>query len=259
VFAHLCHIFDSDLENYKLEAMYLLRITSLVFALGLLMSKLFAMPVMPVQQSWDDTNTRTYNIQPFTKIHLEGAFKVILEQGSQAGLKIKTDEDNFKYIDVQSDAQSLSLKVIKKHFDFDELILYITFKDLEKLEIEGGISIETKGYIDLKDFYLHVSGGASVEMNMKANKVRVIGEGGVKFEFDGIAEELDASISGAGYLDAIDLKTRSCNMKIEGVGAGSIYATESLNATISGVGKIRYKGDPKVYKKIEGVGIVSSE
>lgn len=239
--------------------MYLLRLTSLVFALGMLVSRLFATPVMPVQQPWDDTNTRTYNIQPFTKIYLEGAFKVILEQGPQSGLRIKTDEDNFKYIDVQSDTQTLSLKIIKKHFDFDELILYVTFKDLEKLEIQGGISLETKGYVDLKDFYLHVEGGATVEMNLKASKIRVVGEGGVKFEFDGIADELDASISGAGYLDAIDLKTKNCDIKIEGVGAGSVYATESLNATISGVGKIRYKGDPKVFKKVEGVGIVSPD
>ncbi|HZL09708.1 MAG TPA: head GIN domain-containing protein [Prolixibacteraceae bacterium] len=239
--------------------MYLLRLTSLIFALGLLVSKLFAVPVMPVEQSWDDTDTRTYNVQPFTKIYLEGGFKVILEQGIQSGLRIKTDEDNFKYIDVQSDSESLSLKITKKHFNFDELILYITFKDLEKLEIEGGISLETKGYVDLNDFYLHVEGGASIEMNMKARKVKVIGEGGVKFEFDGIADELDASISGAGHLDAIDLKTKRCDIKIEGVGAGSVYATEILNATISGVGKIRYKGDPQVYKNIEGIGLVSPD
>lgn len=239
--------------------MYLLRISSLIFALGLMVAKLFAVPVMPEQQAWDDTDTRTYKVQPFTKIYLEGAYKVILEQGKQPGLRIKTDEDNFQYIDVQSDSQSLSLKITKKHFDFDELILYITFTDLENLVIEGGISLETKGYVELNDFYLHVSGGASIEMNMKANKVKVIGEGGVKFEFDGIANELDASFSGAGYFNAIDLKTRKCDINIEGAGAGSVYATEILNATISGVGKIRYKGDPQVYKKIEGIGIVSRD
>ena len=89
-----------------------------------------------------------------------------------------------------------------------------------------------------------------IEMNMKANKVKVIGEGGVKFEFNGIADELDATISGAGYLDAIDLKTKRTDCKIEGACAASVYATETLNATISGVGKIRYKGDPQVFKKI---------
>lgn len=239
--------------------MYLLRISSLIFALGLMVAKLFATPVLPVQQAWDDSDTRTYNVQPFTKIHLEGTFKVILEQGSQSGLRIKTDEDNFKYIDVNSDSQSLSLKITKKHFDFEELILYISFKDLEEVFIEGGICLETKGYVELKDFYLHVEGGASIEMNMKANKVKVIGQGGVKFEFDGVADELDASMSGAAYIDAIDLKTKKSDMKIEGIGAGSVYATEILNATISGVGKIRYKGEPKVYKKIEGIGLVSND
>lgn len=239
--------------------MYLLRITSLIFALGIFISKLFAAPEVTSPQSWDDTDTRTYQVQPFNKIYLEGAYKVILEQGATNGLRIKTDEDNFQYIDVRSDAQSLNLKITKKHFNFDELILYITFKDLEKLVIEGGISLETKGYVDLKDFYLHVEGGACIEMNMKVNQFRLIGQGGVKCEFDGVANELDVTLSGAGHLDAIDLKTKKVDFKIEGVGAGSVYPTESLNAVINGVGKIRYKGEPQVFKKIEGIGLVSRE
>lgn len=239
--------------------MYILRLTSLVFALGLLVSKLCAVPVSPVHESWGDTDTRTYNVQPFTRIYLEGTYKVILEQGSQPGLRIKTDEDNFKYIDVQSDSESLSLKIIKEHFNLDGLVLYITFTELEKLEIEGGINLETKGYVELKDFYFHVSGGANIEMNVKANKLKVIGEGGVKIEFNGIADELDVSISGAGYLNASDLKTKRTNCKIEGACAASVYATDWLDATICGVGKIRYKGDPQVVKKIEGIGLVSSD
>lgn len=236
-----------------------LRVTSLIFALGIFVSKIFAEPVMPVASAGDEPGIRTYQVQPFTKIYLEGAFKVVLEQGAQSGLKIKTDEDNFKYVTVDSNPEILSLKITKKHFSIDELVLYITFKDLEKLEIEGGVNLETNGYVDLKDFILRVEGGATIEMNVKANRMDVVGEGGVKFEFDGVSEELDARISGAGYLDAIDLKTKKCDVKIEGVGAGSVYSTDFLNATISGVGKIRYKGDPKVFKKIEGVGVVSPD
>lgn len=239
--------------------MFILRLTSLIFALGLLVSRLFAADISPEQTQWDDSDTRTYKVQPFTKIYLEGGFKVILEQGSQPGLRIKTDEENFQYINVQSDSQSLNLKITKKHFDFDELVLYITFKDLETLDIQGGISLETKGYVDLKDFYLHVAGGANIEMNMKANNIRLIGEGGVKIEFDGVANELNANISGAGFLNASELKTKRTDCRIEGACAASVYATEMLNAAISGVGKINYKGNPQVYKKVEGIGLVSSD
>ena len=239
--------------------MQLLRFTSLIFALGLMVSQLFAAPVFFKNLSSDKVDTRTYDVRPFRKIHLEGAYKVILEQGANPGLRIKTDEDNFDFIDVDSNEETLNLKIIRKHFNLDELTLYITFTDIEKIDIEGGLNLETKGYIELKDFYLHVEGGASIELNIKANRVKVIGEGGVKFELDGIAGELDASISGAGYIDASDLKTKKTDIKVEGVGGGSVYATEELNATIQGVGKIKYKGDPKVYKNIEGVGLVSQD
>ncbi len=99
--------------------MYLLRMTSLIFALGLLVARLFAAPVEAIQTQWDDNGIRTYQVDPFNKVYLEGTFKVVLEQGSQSGLRIKTDEDNYKYIDVQSDAQSQTLKITKKHFDFE--------------------------------------------------------------------------------------------------------------------------------------------
>lgn len=239
--------------------MYFLRISSIIFALGMLVGKLFAIEALPANEPLEGAEIRTYEVQPFTKIHLEGGYKVILEQGTHPGLRIKTDIDNFQYIDVQSNAESLSLKISKKQFNLDQLVLYITFKELDQIVIQGGIGLETKGYVDLKDFYLRVEGGASIEMNMKARNVKVVGEGGVKFELDGIADELDATISGAGYLDAKDFKTRKTDCRIEGVGAAVVYATGSLYASIAGVGKIRYKGDPQVFKKVEGIGLVSRD
>lgn len=239
--------------------MYFLRITSLVFALGLLVAKLFGAPTEPVETKWDNDKTRTYQVDPFTKIYLEGTFKVVLEQGSREGLEIKADDDNFSDIRVDSDKDSGSLKIVRKRFSFDEIILYITFKNIEQLVIEGGISLDTKGYLDLKDFELHVEGGACIDMNLKADNLKVTGEGGVNIEFNGIADELNATISGAGYLNATDLKARKVDFRIEGVGAGSVYATDILYATISGLGKIRYKGEPQVFKKIEGIGLVSRD
>jgi len=170
--------------------MYLLRVSSLVFALGLMVAKLFAEPVAKPQQSWENDVTRTFPIKEFNSIRLEGTYKVILEQGLQPGLRIKTDESNFKYIEVENDTQTLNLKVTKKHFDFDELILYITFKDLENMVIEGGICLETKGYIDLKNFDLRVDGGACIDLDFKANTLKFSGHGGLNYEFNGLATQM---------------------------------------------------------------------
>ncbi|MGQ8338567.1 head GIN domain-containing protein [Sunxiuqinia sp. A32] len=221
--------------------------------MGLIFSQANAM------SEWDDDEVRTYEVADFNRIHLEGGYRIILEQSDTPTLKIRTDEEAFRYIDVDSDNETLELSITKDHFDFERIELYITFKDLKELYIEGGANLETRGYLDLTQLDIHVEGGAKIEMELKVDELNVLGEGGVMFEFEGVAHRLDARISGAGHLDAENLRAEYVAFEIEGVGAGSVYATEKLRATIEGVGKIKYKGNPDVDKTIEGVGFVSKD
>ena len=208
----------------------------------------------------EDWDSKIYDIGNFTEVYLEGGYKVYLIQGDKNSLTVKaSDSDVFDYLKVKNDSESLSLKIDRKHFDFDRITLYITFKNIEKIDIEGGVKLKTKGYLDLNDFSLHVKGGAKIELNLKADDVRVISEGGVLFEFDGVAESLDVKVSGAGHIDASELKAKDVTIKIEGVGTGSVYATETLYAKIEGVGKVKYRGNPKVTKNIEGLGSVTRD
>lgn len=124
------------------------------------------------------------------------------------------------------------------------------------MQIEGGVNLKTKGFLDLNNFYVRVEGGAKIELDIKADDVEIIGEGGVMFEIQGVAGTLDVKVSGAGHVDADELKTRDVKFKIEGVGTGSVYATETLYVDIEGVGKVKYRGTPKVSKNIEGIGTV---
>ena len=87
----------------------------------------------------------------------------------------------------------------------------------------------------------------------------VISEGGVLFHTEGVTESLDVKMYGTGHIDAGELQSRDVTFRIEGVGTGKVYATNSLNAVIKGAGKIRYKGDPVVSKVIEGLGSVEKE
>lgn len=206
------------------------------------------------QDNWD---TKTYQIDDFKDIYLEGGFKVYLKHGNENKLVVKaSDNDVFDYLQVKNIGNELKIDVEPDSFEFDRIILYITFKELEELKIEGGVKLETKGYLDLDDFYMYVAGGANIELNLKADDVEIIGEGGVLFELEGIAKSLDIKLSGAGHVDADELKSRDVTFKIEGVGTGNVYATETLYAKIEGVGKVRYNGNPTVTKSIEGLGSV---
>ena len=211
-------------------------------------------------QNDDNWESKTYEIGNFHKIDMEGGFNVYLIQGETSSVEIRaTDWDVFEDIEVKTDNSTLKLEVERKPFDFERVNLYITFRELEEISIEGGVKMKTRGYLDLRDFYIHVEGGAKIELDLKAENVKVVGEGGVIFELQGVAESLDARLSGAGHVDADELKTKHVSFRIEGVGTGSVYATETLNAKIEGVGKLKYRGNPEVRKNIEGLGSVSRD
>lgn len=209
-------------------------------------------------QNDEDWYSKEYSMDSFDEIYLEGGFRVHLIQGNDNKVVVKaSDSDVFDYLQVKSWGDELRIDIEPDHFEFDRIALYITFKNLEKLHIEGGVKLYTRGYLDLADFDLYVAGGAKIDMEMKADDVKIVGEGGVMFQLEGIAQSLDVKLSGAGHVDAEDFKVKDVTFKIEGVGTGSVHATETLYAKIEGVGKLNYCGNPKVTKNVDGIGSVT--
>ena len=52
----------------------------------------------------------------------------------------------------------------------------------------------------------------------------------------------------------------SAKVTVTGAGSVNVYATQELNATVSGVGQITYAGDPPVVNKsVSGVGSINKK
>lgn len=221
---------------------------------------LFFFTLSGLAQDDSGWSSKDYQLKDFSKVYLKGGFKVYLIQHSKVGLTIKTrDEDVLDKIDVDNWGDELRIEVTRDYLPYERIRLYITFDKLRELKMEGGLNVYSEGYLDLDDLLMHVQGGAKVDLKLKVNDLEVIGEGGVVIDLNGVAKSLLVELSGAGHVDAEELKAKNVDFAIEGVGTGSVYATETLKATIEGVGKIRYKGDPRVTQNIEGLGTVSKD
>lgn len=211
-------------------------------------------------QNDEGWNSRTYTVTPFSRIYLEGGYRVYLFQSDQPSLKIKAaDDEVFEDLEVNSSEESLKLSVRKKHFNFDRLTLYIGFKNLEELYVSGGAKLTTKGYIDVKNLYVRVEGGAKIEMDVKASAIKLDCNGAMLFDLEGVADRLDVQVSGAAHIDAEDLKAKEVSFRVEGVGTGSVHALNHLRVNIQGVGKVSYRGEPQVSKTIDGIGSVTRD
>nr|WP_321356044.1 head GIN domain-containing protein [uncultured Draconibacterium sp.] len=228
--------------------------TALLFTLSIL----FAINLSA--QNDDDWDSRRYDIDKFSAIYLEGSYKVFLSQGNESALTVKTpDGDVFEELDVDNWSDELRVVVDRDFINYERIHLYVTFKNLDEIKVQGGLNLSTDGYLDLNDLYVQVEGGAKIDLEVKAEDIEIVGEGGVLVQLKGVAEKLDVKLSGAGHVDAEDLRVNDARFKIEGVGTGSVHAVETLYAKIEGVGKVRYSGNPKVTRNIEGLGSVKRD
>ena len=74
---------------------------------------------------------------------------------------------------------------------------------------------------------------------------------------NGSASALTLSISGAGNINAQNYQVQNVFIAHSGIGDVRVWATNSLNGTLSGIGNIRYRGNPTININKTGLGNIN--
>ncbi|MBN2807043.1 MAG: DUF2807 domain-containing protein [Prolixibacteraceae bacterium] len=198
----------------------------------------------------------SHEIDDFSSIAFEGAYTIELTQGTENSITVATAEDLQDKVSVWVSNQVLNVKSNIKNISSDEIKVNITFVQLSDINVKGGAFLKTNGFVKLDDFNIEIEGGASIDMQVTAQKIKAKAEGAVNMQFEGITNEFYAISEGAGNIDADQLEAKIVECRVSGVGNASVYATEELNARVEGLGKISYRGNPTLYKKVDGIGVI---
>ncbi len=208
-----------------------------------------------------NVESRSYEIDKFNVLKLGGSFNVIITEGTQEKLVIKTDENLYQYLNVESGNNVLSI-----YSDRDivlrptKLEIHLTYTALEQVLVSGACKLKSETTIRSDSFMLNISGAGAGELDVEAEKLRTKVSGAASLTLTGTATTHEASLSGASSLKANDLITENTVIKLSGAGSATVHATETLDANLSGVGSIKYSGDPKTKQTdVSGIGRISSD
>ncbi|UII34421.1 DUF2807 domain-containing protein [Fulvivirga ulvae] len=196
-------------------------------------------------------------IDDFKEIEIGGNYKVFLKKAEKPGLTIVADENlhEFIKIDQQGDVLEISNEVTLK--SEEGIKLYIDYVKLMAINTSGAAVIKSENVISGDYLRLEMSGAGIIdlEVELKALKINISGAGAV--ELAGNVTEQNIQMSGAGGLEAYDLISQKSKVDISGVGGAAVTVKEKLEATVSGVGGISYRGNPQeVNTNISGLGTV---
>ena len=229
---------------------------SFFILLGILVASLLTSCTTNMKKTNRNNIDRAFEVEDFNRIVFEGTYSIELTQGNETSFSMSTTDELQNKVEVWVSNEVLNVKSNIKNIGSDEIKIYITFQQLSDVKVRGGAFLKTNGFVELNDFNIEIEGGASVNMQVNANKLKAKAAGAVNMQFEGVTDEFNAISEGAGNIDADELKAKMVECRVSGVGNASVYATEVLHAKVEGLGKISYRGNPTLYKKVDGIGVI---
>ena len=195
------------------------------------------------------------SVSSFTGIDVGGAFKVYLTQGDMESLVVEADENLLDIIKTEVRGNTLKINTTEDIKDSEALNIYITFKNLDNIDISGACQITSENKFKLGDLMLDCSGASDIMLKMTASKVELDCSGASKIDLYGAAESIEMDISGASQIDASDFEVKVCEAEASGASHGKVFVTGELSAEISGAGSLKYSGDPIIKShEVSGAG-----
>lgn len=181
----------------------------------------------------------TRDIQNFTEAEISGAYEVYIKCGEKPSLEMTGDDNIISLIHTDVSDGKLSIWTDRNISIRRKIKIKITTKTLEALELSGASRVKlTK--VDCDRLHLDISGAVTLITSGKTDM-------------------LDLNISGASNADTKRLLANDVHVDLSGASHANVYAKDLLKAQVSGVSNIKYFGDPKVVRKISGLGSISQE
>jgi hypothetical protein len=202
-------------------------------------------------------------VSDYDEIVLDLPANVVYRQISQDEpfLQVSVDENILPSLKIAVEGRKL---VITQNNDSNlrptQFTIYTNSKNLQKVNVTGSGDVLLKQQVNAQNMEIRITGSGSVQTDSlycETIDVSITGSGDV--ELKGAANRARFDITGSGNIKALDYLVQQADCEITGSGKISTYVYKSIDASISGSGNIRYKGNPEtVNKQVNGSGEITT-
>ena len=195
-------------------------------------------------------------ISGFTSLEVSGAFHVYLYQGKTESLTLEADKNLMEVIVTEVKGDKLKIYTKENIQRATELNVYLTFEELEMIDISGAVSIQGEGMLEFDELYLDGSGASEITMEMNVASLNADFSGASEIELSGNAKTASFDFSGASEIDALEFKIMNCELDVSGASDARVHVLENFEVNVSGAASVKYKGTPHVSKDVSGAGSI---
>lgn len=198
----------------------------------------------------------------FTKVHSSGTTDVVITSGSSCSVIVEDDDNLLPYL--VTDVEDGTLQIHYKDeitVDHDHAKIYVTAPTLTNVTTSGTSNINLSGVLhNPGKISFSTSGVGTIEGSVEAPAVSATITGTGTIKLDGHTKDFNLELSGVGHAECSNLQSENTTVSVSGVGDARVFASVHLDATVSGTGSVRYRGNPQNPEiHTSGVGSITPE
>lgn len=203
-------------------------------------------------------STKVVALKSFDHIETDGVFNLYLIQGESESLKIVAPQDQIELVTIQNDNNKVLLSTKKNFFKKikSRISIYLTYKSIHRLTIQGVGNVQTEGVMKFNQLTVDGSSVGNITLNLSGAQLHTDLSSVGNVTLKGRATRVEIDHSGTGNLNAFELKAVTLSLDCSGVGNVNVYAEKEISIDCSGVGNVNYKG-PAAVKQLSKSGVGS--
>lgn len=232
-----------------------------IFSLSLATALLFS-TVSCDSSGPDSTTSKTYDISDFSRLKLEVVGKVIYEQSDSSYLNVTGSTTLIEGLKVIDDKGELTIELKnKRKFSKGKkkLTVHVGSPGLHSVEFKsvGSFFLKNNFQGDKLSIFNDGVGEITVE-DCNVGEFNLVSKSVGSIEISGTSTETYIDSEGVGDIDCSKFKSKNVKVISKGVGSLSVYAQESIDVSLKGIGNVDFYGNPaSVESEISGLGKVN--
>ena len=182
------------------------------------------------------------SVAPFSAVSNSGPVNLVIEVGKAQSVVVSGSDDYLE--DIRTDVVDGELR-IKMHNDS-----HVDNRHWNDMKITIGVPTLTA--------FTMGGAGQTTLTHVNGDKLDIRFGGAGSLKADGTVKTLRLDVGGVGSIDTRDLHAEAADVRVGGVGSVKVWASQSLDASMGGVGSLVYYGEPKqVNTRGGGLGSIS--
>jgi hypothetical protein len=225
------------------------------------LSVLFSISIIAQEKRYSDS-VEMRKLSGFTGVSASLAANIYLLQGDSFSFKAVGRTRLLERLETTIKDSTLQIRLHRDNNFFNDLervSIYITAPTFAFLDFSGAGKIVSENKLTGNKLKVFQSGAHSLDLDLEYGQILVEMSGVGSIYLRGKTQKADLEMSGTGNIDAYDLTVQDAECGVSGLGSIQCFVENDLYATVSGLGSVKYKGEPKRFKKsVSGLGKVVS-